>query len=475
MVAGGKLSAVEAVNGALDRIRSAEGRINAFNSVFEEHALKRAETMDRKILAGENPGLLAGVPVAVKDNICIRGFKTTCSSKMLENYISPYDATVIGMLEKSGAIIVGKTNMDEFAMGSSTENSAFKKTRNPWNPDYIPGGSSGGSAAAVAAGIVPIALGSDTGGSIRQPASCCGIVGFKPTYGRVSRYGLVAFASSLDQIGSFTRDVEDCALALEIISGNDPKDSTSSAAPAEKYAEEMKKGIKGIKIGIPDEYFIPGMDPEVRDAVDKAVLALEKQGAVIERISLPHTEYAVAVYYIIAPCEASANLARYDGVRYGLRAPGDNLINVYGKTRGAGFGQEVKRRIMLGTYALSAGYYEAYYGKAQKVRTLIKGDFDKAFAKVDVIVTPTAPTAAFKIGEKTGNPLMMYLSDIFTIPCNLAGLPGVSLPCGFTGAGLPVGFQILGEPFGESLVLRAAFAYQSGTDWHKRTPEGLWN
>lgn len=464
-------SVEEVTKSTLENIKKIDGKINAFNSVFESKAMERAKDLDKKISTGENPGDLCGVPVAVKDNICIKGSKTTCSSRILQNYVAPYDAFVVELLEKSGAVIVGKTNMDEFAMGSSCENSAFMTTRNPWNPDYIPGGSSGGSAASVSSGMTPLAVGSDTGGSIRQPAACCGIVGMKPTYGRISRYGLVAFASSLDQIGPFACSVEDCASLLEILSVYDLHDSTSVDRQGEKYTEEIKKGVKGLSMGIPKEYFIPGIEPEVKDAVESAIKTLEGLGTHIEDISLPHTEYAVSVYYIIAPSEASANLARYDGVKYGMRLEGKDLLETYKKTRGQGFGPEVKRRIMLGTYALSSGYYEAYYGKAQKVRSLIKNDFEDAFKKVDVIITPTSPTASFKIGEKSTDPLQMYLSDIFTIPCNLAGLPGISVPCGFTKQGLPIGLQILGKHFEESTVLRVAHSYENATIWHKKKPE----
>jgi aspartyl-tRNA(Asn)/glutamyl-tRNA(Gln) amidotransferase subunit A len=366
---------------------------------------------------------------------------------------------------------VGKTNLDEFAMGSSTENSAFFTTKNPWNRQCIPGGSSGGSAACVSARMAPLSLGSDTGGSIRQPASCCGVVGMKPTYGRVSRYGLIAFASSLDQIGPFSRNVEDAAVLLKAVSGYDPKDSTSVNIEVKDYPEEIKKDLKGLRAGLPKEYFSSGLDKEVEESLAKAVKVLEGLGVKFEEISLPHTEYAVSVYYIIAPSEASANLARYDGVRYGLRSESDNLLDIYEKTRGRGFGAEVKRRIMLGTYALSSGYYDAYYGKAQKVRTLIKKDFEDAFKKVDVIVTPTAPTTAFKIGERSEDPLQMYLSDIFTISCNLAGIPGISIPCGFSKDGLPIGMQVLGNIFKEEDILRTAYHYEKSTEWHKKHPE----
>jgi len=466
-----EISAVKLTEYFLDRIKKIDKTLGSFVSVFESDALSSAEKIDSEINSGRELGELAGIPVAIKDNICIRKKPTTCASRILENYVSTYDATVIEKLKKADAIIIGKTNMDEFAMGSSTENSAFKITRNPWNIEYIPGGSSGGSAACVSAGLVPLSIGSDTGGSIRQPASCCGVIGFKPTYGRVSRFGLVAFASSLDQIGPFSKNVEDCALLLKIISGYDSYDSTSVNCPVPDYPSEIKKDIKGIRIGLPEEYFISGIDPEVEKAVLDAVDVFKNQGAEIKKISLPHTEYAVSVYYIIASSEASANLARYDGVKYGYRYNAEHLIDMYKLTRGNGFGPEVKRRIMLGTYSLSSGYYEAYYGKAQKVRTLIKNDFESAFNEVDVILTPTAPTPAFKIGEKIDDPLQMYLSDIFTIPCNLAGLPGISIPCGFSKNGLPIGLQILGKYFDESTILKLAYNYEKSTEWHKKYPE----
>ncbi len=440
--------------------------IHSFITLALEEAIKQAKIVDEKIRKNEPVGELAGIPIAIKDNLCIQGIRTTCGSKILENYFAPYDATVIRKLKKADAIFLGKTNMDEFAMGSSTETSYFGVTRNPENPEFIPGGSSGGSAAAVAAKEVPFALGSDTGGSIRQPASCCGIVGLKPTYGRVSRYGLVAFASSLDQIGPLAKNVYDCALLLKIISGYDEKDSTSADLPVPDYLKELGKSeqIKGLKIGLPKEYFITGIEPEVEKAVKEAAKVLEKLGAEIIEISLPHTEYAVATYYLIAPSEASANLARYDGVRYGYRSTFNvqrsTLEEVYEKTRGEGFGQEVKRRIMLGTYALSAGYYDAYYLKALKVRTLIKKDFDEAFKKVEVILTPTAPTPAFKLGEKLDDPLKMYLSDIFTISANLAGIPGISVPCGYSKDNLPIGLQISGKSFAEETVLKVAYLYE---------------
>jgi aspartyl-tRNA(Asn)/glutamyl-tRNA(Gln) amidotransferase subunit A len=404
--------------------------------------------------------------------MCTDGIKTTCASKILGNFKPPYDATVVQKLKQAGYVLCGKPNMDEFAMGSSTENSGFFVTKNPWDLGRIPGGSSGGSAAAVAADECIGSLGSDTGGSIRQPAACCGVVGLKPTYGRVSRYGLVAFASSLDQIGPITKDVMDTAVLMNIISGHDPKDSTSANIAAPDFTRALKKDVKGMKIGMPREYFIEGMDREVEKAVKDAVKSLEGLGANVVEVSLPHTSYAVATYYILATSEASSNLARYDGVKYGFRAQGaKDLLDTYLQTRSQGFGSEVKRRIMLGTYALSAGYYEAYYKKGQQVRTLIKRDFDEAFKTVDVIATPTAPTAAFKIGEKSADPLQMYLSDIFTISVNLAGIPGISIPCGFTSGNLPVGLQLLGRHFDEESIIRAAYAYEQATEWHRRRPK----
>ncbi|MDD5687045.1 MAG: Asp-tRNA(Asn)/Glu-tRNA(Gln) amidotransferase subunit GatA [Elusimicrobia bacterium] len=461
-----EISAREVVKGYLQQIEKLDKKVSAFNAVFTEKALKRAEDIDKN----GSSGLLAGLPIAIKDNICIKGEKTTCSSKILENYIAPYSATVIEKLKSEGAVIIGKTNMDEFAMGSSTENSAFFTTKNPWDLERIPGGSSGGSACSVASRMSPVSLGSDTGGSIRQPASLCGVAGIKPTYGRVSRYGLVAFASSLDQIGPFARNVEDSALILRAISGYDKKDSTSVDLPVDDYLTEIKKDIKGIKIGIPKEYFIEGVDKEVENSVKDSIKVFEKLGAQIKDVSLPHTKYAVSVYYIIAPSEASANLARYDGVRYGRRAESETLIEMYEKTRSAGFGNEVKRRIMLGTYTLSSGYYDAYYLKAQKVRTLIKNDFDEVFKDVDVILTPTSPSVAFKIGEKVADPLQMYLSDIFTISCNLAGICGISIPCGFSSNNMPIGLQLLGKPFDEKTILKVGYNFQKQTGYHLKTP-----
>ena len=455
----------------LDRIQSVEPKIHAYRTVTDEAALAQAEAADERFQSGRPVHPLTGIPIALKDNLCTKGIRTTCSSKILENFVPPYDATVVGRLKEAGAVFVGKTNMDEFAMGSSTENSAFGLTANPWDVGRIPGGSSGGSAAAVAADACVAALGSDTGGSIRQPAAMCGVVGLKPTYGRVSRYGLVAFASSLDQIGPLTKDVTDCALMMNAIAGHDSYDSTSADIPTPDYARGLNRSLAGLRIGIPSDYFIDGMDAEVLHAVKEAIHTLGNMGAKTREVLLPHTEYAVATYYILATAEAGSNLARYDGVKYGYRAkPTKDLLEMYMKTRQAGFGPEVKRRIMLGTYALSSGYYDAYYRKAQCVRTLIKSDFDEAFKQVDLIVTPTAPTAAFKIGEKTQDPLQMYLSDIFTISVNIAGIPALSMPCGFTKTGLPIGLQIMGRPFAEEAVLQAGYAYEQATEWHKRKP-----
>jgi len=465
-----EMSAVEVTKYFLDRIERFDAKIAAFLYVFKNNALKDAEVIDKKIKNNSPVGILAGLPVAIKDNICIKGKKTSCGSKILKDYVSPYDATVIEKLKKEDAVFIGKTNMDEFAMGSSTENSAYFVTKNPWDTRRIPGGSSGGSAASVSSGMVPVSLGSDTGGSIRQPAALCGVSGLKPTYGRVSRYGLVAFASSLDQIGPFARDSGDIALILQSIAGFDRRDSTSVDVGVDNYLNEIKKDIKGIKIGLPKEYFIEGLDSEIEKSVRDSVKIFKKLGAEIRDVSLSHTKYAVSVYYIVAPSEASANLARYDGVKYGYRSDSENLIEMYEKTRSAGFGSEVKRRIMLGTYALSSGYYDAYYLKAQKVRALIKEDFDCAFREVDVILTPTTPSAAFNIGEKTADPLQMYLSDIFTISCNLAGICGVSIPCGFSSKMLPFGLQILGRPFDEKTVLKMAYNFQKNTDFHKEIP-----
>ncbi len=468
-----EVSARDVTQACLNQIKRVDGDLHAFLSHDAADAIAQAEAADKELSNGvthfQKP--LLGVPIAIKDVLAVKNQPLNCSSKILGKFISPYDATVIEKLKAAGAIVFGRLNMDEFAMGSSTENSAFGVTKNPWDKTRIPGGSSGGSAAAVAADECLAAMGSDTGGSIRQPAALCGCVGLKPTYGRVSRYGLVAFASSLDQIGPFTKDVRDAATLLEVISGLDPRDSTSVPQPVPKYSTALNGEIKGLKLGLPKEYMIGGMDPEVKMAVDAAVKQLEKMGAEIVEISLPHTDYAAATYYIIAPAEASANLARFDGIRYCDRLEGNDPADLYMKTRGAGFGPEVKRRIILGTYVLSSGYYDAYYIRAQKVRTLIRQDFLKAFEKVDAIVTPTTPTPAFKIGEKSDDPLQMYLSDIFTISCNLAGIPGISIPCGFTASPkLPIGLQLLGKPFGEETILKIAHAYEQSTPWHKERP-----
>lgn len=461
-----EVSVNEVVNSIYKRIDAVEDKIKAFVTLSRDEAYR---------MANASPLPLSGIPIAVKDNICTKGIRTTCSSKILNNFIPPYESTATSRLIENGYVLIGKTNLDEFAMGSSTENSGFFTTKNPWDLERIPGGSSGGSAAAVAADECIAALGSDTGGSIRQPASLCGVVGLKPTYGRVSRYGLVAFASSLDQIGPITKSVRDSAILLNIISGKDPMDSTSAPVPVPDFTGVLGKDIKGIKIGIPEEYFIEGMDKEVEASVKEAIKKLESLGAIPVEISLPHTGYAVATYYVLATSEASSNLARYDGVKYGFRAEGKDLMDMYMNTRAQGFGAEVKRRIMLGTYALSAGYYEAYYKKAQQVRTLIKRDFEEVFKSapggVDVIATPTSPTPAFKIGEKTADPLQMYLSDIFTISVNLAGVPGISIPCGFTSNNLPIGLQIIGKHFDEETILKVAYAYEQATEWHKRKPD----
>lgn len=463
-----EVSAREVSESVFSRIDDVEDKVRAYVSLNADKAFEQAETSDRSIQDKSDLPALTGIPVAIKDNMCTEGVQTTCASRILHGFRPPYTADVIKRLNHNGYIHTGMTNMDEFAMGSSTENSSYRVTRNPWDITRVPGGSSGGSAAAVAAGECIAALGSDTGGSIRQPAALCGVVGLKPTYGRVSRYGLVAFASSLDQIGPLTKDVMDCAIMLKAISGHDPSDSTSADLPVPDYQALLGRDIKGFRLGIPREYFIRGIDPSVDSSLREAIRVFERLGAVIEEISLPHTEYAVATYYIIATAEASSNLARYDGAKYGYRTKdAGNLMDMYMKTRDEGFGPEVKRRIMLGTYVLSAGYYDAYYKKAQQVRTLIKGDFDKVFGRVDAILTPTSPTPAFKIGEKTEDPLQMYLSDIFTISANLAGIPAISIPCGFTDGKLPVGLQILGRHFDEEKVLQVAYAYEQATEWHK--------
>lgn len=469
MINKGEVRPHEVIIDVFKRVQQVEPKVRAYITLTTDKAYEMAKDAENAIFNNKK-NLLTGIPIAIKDNICTKGILTTCASKILYNFYPPYESTVTSRLLKQKYIITGKTNMDEFAMGSSTENSGFHITRNPWDLERVPGGSSGGSAAAVAADECIAALGSDTGGSIRQPASFCGVVGLKPTYGRVSRFGLVAFASSLDQIGPITKSVTDCALLMNVIAGHDPMDSTSAPIEATDFTEYLGQDVKGLKIGIPKEYFIEGMDNEVEERIKDAILNLESLGCIPVEISLPHTEYAVATYYIVATSEASSNLARYDGVKYGLRARGNDLLDMYMKTRSKGFGSEVKRRIMLGTYSLSAGYYDAYYKKALQVRTLIKTDFEKAFEKVDFIVTPTAPSPAFKIGEKIDDPLQMYLSDIFTISINLAGVPAISIPCGFSSQGLPVGLQIIGKPFDEASILQLAYAYEQSTPWHKMKP-----
>ena len=472
MLARNEISARELTEDVLSRMDAVEGDVGAYLLETREGALAQADAVDAKRAAGEKIPFLAGIPGAVKDNICTIGVRTTAASKILEHFVPPYDATVMTKLHAEDAVILGKTNLDEFAMGGSTENSAFQPTHNPWDTARVPGGSSGGSAAAVASGTAIWALGSDTGGSIRQPASFCGIVGLKPTYGRVSRYGLMAYASSLDQIGPLTRDVTDAAHLLNVIAGHDPMDSTASRADVPDYTQALRADVKGLKIGLPKEYFIDGMDQEVEVSVRKAIADMEAMGAEVREISLPHTDYAVSTYYLIAPAEAATNLERYDGVSYGARVDGEDLVDMMTRTRTEKFGAEVKRRILIGNYALSAGYYDAYYLKALKVRTLIQQDFTRAFEQVDVIMTPTAPTPAYRIGEMT-SPLQMYLQDISTVPLNLAGLPGISVPCGFTAAGLPIGLQIIGRPLAEETILRAAFAYEQGHDFHtKMAPIG---
>jgi aspartyl-tRNA(Asn)/glutamyl-tRNA(Gln) amidotransferase subunit A len=467
----GRASAAEICRAHLARARAVDGEVRAFRAIFADGAMAEAERLDRERREGRPPGPLAGVPVAIKDVLCCRGAPTTCGSRILGSFVPVYDATCVARLRAAGAVILGKTNMDEFAMGSSTENSAYEKTRNPWDLDRVPGGSSGGSAAAVAAGEAPAALGTDTGGSIRQPAAFCGVSALKPTYGRVSRYGLVAFASSLDQAGPFGRTVEDVARILQVIAGHDPKDSTSAPREVPDYLAGLRRGASGLRIGVPKEYFPRGLDAEVDSAVRSALLLAEKAGATVQEISLPHTEYAIPAYYIVATAEASSNLARYDGVRYGHRtARPESLADLYVRSRTEGFGPEVKRRIMLGTYVLSSGYYDAYYLKAQKVRTLIRRDFERAFERVDLIVTPTTPTAAFRIGEKVDDPLAMYLSDIFTVTINLSGLPGMSIPCGLTKARLPIGLQIVGRPFDEETVLRLAATLEADLKFGDRRP-----
>lgn len=471
MLVGKEISSKELTEAVLVRMDETEDRIHAYITETRDIALRQAAAADERIARGEQISYFEGIPGVIKDNICTKGVKTTCASKMLENFVPPYDATVMKRLETVRPVILGKANMDEFAMGGSTENSAFYPTRNPWNVECVPGGSSGGSAAAVAAGSAIWALGSDTGGSIRQPASFCGVVGMKPTYGRVSRYGLVAFASSLDQIGPVTRDVTDCAHLLQVIAGHDEQDSTSSASEVPDFTKSLVQDVKGLQIGIPKEFFVKGIDAEVEQAVRQAIDKLQALGAEIKDISLPHTEYAISVYYLIAPAEAATNLERYDGVSYGARVDGADVVEMMTRTRSEKFGEEVKRRILIGNYALSAGYYDAYYLKALKVRRLIKEDYDKAFEKVDVIVTPTAPTPAYRIGAMTNDPLKMYLQDIYTVPLNLAGLPGISVPCGYSREKLPIGLQIIGKPLDEATVLRAAYTYEQSQEFYKDMAE----
>jgi aspartyl-tRNA(Asn)/glutamyl-tRNA(Gln) amidotransferase subunit A len=457
-----QVSAAELVRVHLERIDAVDEHIGAFLTVARDAALARAHEIDAALERGEDPGPLAGVPVALKDILVTEGIETTAGSRILAGWIPPYEGAAVARLRRAGAIVLGKLNLDEFAMGSSTENSAFKVCKNPWDRSRVPGGSSGGSAAALASFQCAAALGTDTGGSIRQPAAFCGVVGLKPTYGRVSRHGVIAYASSLDQVGPMARTVEDAALLLEIIAGFDDHDATSIDAPVPRYRDALDQGVRGLRIGLPREYFAAGVDPEMASAVDRAIEVYRALGAEIAAVSLPHTEHALPTYYLLAPAEASSNLARYDGVRYGLRGapPGDGLLDMYQKTRGAGFGREVKRRIMLGTFALRSGYYDAYYLKAQKARALIKRDFDQAFASVDLLLSPTTPSPAFGLGEKIDDPMEMYRQDIFTLSCNLAGLPGLSVPCGVSGAGLPMGMQLIGKPLDEATLLRAAAAYQ---------------
>jgi aspartyl-tRNA(Asn)/glutamyl-tRNA(Gln) amidotransferase subunit A len=492
-----RVSSEELTRAYLERIEKHDGAVKAFLLVNPDAALARAREIDARRAAGQGVGRLAGLPVAIKDVICTEGVKTTCASRILEHFVPPYDATVVKKLKVADAVLIGKTNMDEFAMGGSTENSAYFKTTNPWDTSRVPGGSSGGAAACLAAGMAPLSIGTDTGGSIRQPAAFCGVTGLKPTYGRVSRYGLVAFASSLDQIGPLGHSAEDCALLLEVLAGHDPLDSTSANLPTPRYSESMKQPLAGLKLGLAREYFAAGLDSEIEASVRDAVKVYQSLGATIHDVSMPNTKYGIATYYIIAPSEASSNLARYDGVHYGYRTDekamleslaaeqkqlegakdpkrltdlDTPLIRLYRQTRAEGFGPEVKRRIMLGTYTLSAGYYDAYYLKALKVRRLIRGDYDKAFEQVDFVVGPTTPSPAFKIGEKSGDPLAMYLEDLYTVTANLAGICGISVPCGFTKSGLPIGLQMQGRPFDEERLLQAAAMYQRATDWHTRRP-----
>jgi aspartyl-tRNA(Asn)/glutamyl-tRNA(Gln) amidotransferase subunit A len=468
----GDLSATALIEAYLARIATLDRTLAAFLTVTADSARAQAAAVDDRRRRGEPLRPLDGIPLAIKDVLCTRGVRTTCGSRILADFVPPYDATVLVRLAALGAIVIGKTNMDEFAMGSSTENSGFFPTRNPWALDRVPGGSSGGSAVAVAADLAAGGFGTDTGGSVRQPAALCGVVGLRPTYGRVSRYGLIAFASSLDQIGPLAKDVRDAAILLEAVAGADPMDSTSVDQPVPDYQGMLAAGVRGLTLGIPDEYFVSGLDPAVEGAVREAIATLERLGARTRRVSLPHTDYGVAVYYIVAPAEASSNLARYDGVKYGHRAGGaKDLVAMTARTRAEGFGAEVKRRIMLGTYALSAGYYDAYYAKAQRVRTLVRRDFEQAFGQVDLIVAPTSPTPAFKLGEKTEDPLAMYLNDVFTIPQPLAGVPALSVPCGFSADGLPIGLQLIGKPFDEATLFRVGAAYEAATDWRSRRPD----
>jgi len=465
-----EITAVDLTKAILERIHRTDAEISAFITVAADLALEQAQAADKRLAEGQAPAL-CGIPLTIKDVILTRGLRSTAGSKILGNFVPPYDATVTRKLLATGAVCVGKVNCDEFAMGSSTENSGFAVTRNPWNLARVPGGSSGGSAASVAAGQGLGSLGTDTGGSIRQPAAFCGVVGLKPTYGRVSRYGVVAYASSLDQVGPLGKSVSDCAHLLQAIAGHDRLDSTSVDRAVGNYRADLRADLRDIRIGLPREYFVAGMQPEVESAVRKALEAIESLGARAEEVSLPHVDYAIPAYYLVATAEASSNLARYDGLRYGVRTEGDGLLDTYQRTREAGFGTEVKRRIMLGTYALSAGYYDAYYLKALKVRTLIRNEFLRVLDSCDVIVTPTTPTTAFPIGAKTDDPLQMYLADVFTVAVNLAGLPGISLPCGFDADGLPIGLQIIGRPFDEQTVLNVAYAYEQATEWHRRMPE----
>ncbi len=464
-----ELSSAEITKAFAERIKEKEESLNAFLTVLTDDAIKQAEEMDKKIDKGEITSELAGIPIGIKDNICTKGIKTTCGSKMLENFISPYDATVMEKINSAGMINLGKLNMDEFAMGSSTENSAFQKTHNPWNLKKVPGGSSGGSATAVAANMVPWALGSDTGGSVRQPASLCGIVGLKPTYGLISRYGLVAYASSLDQIGTFTKDVEDCALLLNVIAGKDERDTTSVKIENKDYVKALKNNVKGLRIGVPKEYFGEGINPEVRETIEKAIMEYKELGAIVEECSIPIADYTLATYYIISCAEASSNLGRFDGIRYGYRTPNyESLEDIFINSRTEGFGDEVKRRIILGTYVLSSGYYDAYYKKAQQVRTLIKNEFNKIFEKYDILITPTSPTVAFDIGEKSNNPMEMYMADICTVPINVAGVPAISIPCGVDKTGMPIGMQIIGKHFSEETILNAAYTYEQKTKFREK-------